>query len=351
MTHSQSLFDDPRVWRSDPMEAFTAFVKSQAYVALSRKAPVDVEGGGLSLTLRDSSVKVYVAMFGAFLTWLTTNHLSLMTASHKDIQTFLERGRVVNGVHEPVLKSEIRIKYVRMLERVFTHLNICPNPAKHTAFQLYSAKAGGRDKAKMFLSEGEQHAFMAALPEVAPFDVLINDGNEWRGRRDRAILAMLLGAGLKVSEAIHLKLSKVSEKDSDGSIVISVLSRGTARMHHTKLRPFAVPALVLWMEERRHLHIPGDIVFPGNLQGECLDPSTVYLLAKATFERAGIHVERKGPRTLRNSFAVRELEANGGSVELVGEFLGLHKRKSTEKYLVSDALMRGKRSRALASRL
>jgi integrase/recombinase XerD len=348
---SPTSFDDPGFWQSDPMAAFTAFVKSDAYIALSMKAPVGVEGGGIVLPLRDSSVKVYVSMFGAFLAWMKERQLSLLSVSHVDIQTFLERGRVVAGVFEPVLKSEIRIKYVRMLERVFTHLNVFPNPAKHTAFQLYSAKAGGRDKAKMFLSEAEQRAFMAALPEVAPFDAVVDDGNVWRDRRDRALLALLLGAGLKVSEAIHLTLEKIGVKDGDGSIPITVVSSGIGGSHITRLRPFAVEALVLWMAERTHLQIPGEIVFPANLHGGSLDPSTVYLLAKATFEKAGIDVQRKGPRTLRNSFAVRELEAPEGSVELVGELLGLKERKSTEKYLVSDGLKRQKRSQSVSKAL
>ena len=47
---------------------------------------------------------------------------------------------------------------------------------------------------------------------------------------------------------------------------------------------------------------------------------------------------RKGPRTLRNSFAVRELSAEQGSIEEIGEYLGLYERKSTEKYLITEQL-------------
>jgi site-specific recombinase XerD len=56
---------------------------------------------------------------------------------------------------------------------------------------------------------------------------------------------------------------------------------------------------------------------------------------KATFARAGIEVSRQGGRTLRNSFAARELKA-GGAIELVGEFMGHRRRRSTEHYIPTD---------------
>lgn len=70
-----------------------------------------------------------------------------------------------------------------------------------------------------------------------------------------------------------------------------------------------------------------------------LHKATVYRHVKATLERAGIDVERMGGRTLRNSFAVRELE-NGAPVELVKQYMGHHELRSTEKYLQPPAKQR-----------
>ncbi len=84
------------------------------------------------------------------------------------------------------------------------------------------------------------------------------------------------------------------------------------------------------------MKIPGPLLFPASLHGGRLGKTTVYYLAKATFERAGIEVPRLGGRTLRNSFAVREL-VTGESLELVGEFLGHRKRRSTERYAPAAA--------------
>jgi integrase len=62
----------------------------------------------------------------------------------------------------------------------------------------------------------------------------------------------------------------------------------------------------------------------------------VYRQTKATYERAQLPVPRRGGRTLRNSFAVRELRA-GVDIERVGEFLGHRLRRSTEYYILPIA--------------
>ena len=133
-------------------------------------------------------------------------------------------------------------------------------------------------------------------------------------------------------------MRNVGDTDSTGSMPISVSpasAGGTVRPHQTQLRPFAVPEVVAWIRERRTLRIPGELLFPATLDGGRLDKATVYRQVKATFARAGIEVSRQGGRTLRNSFAARELKA-GGAIELVGEFMGHRRRRSTEHYIPTD---------------
>ena len=68
--------------------------------------------------------------------------------------------------------------------------------------------------------------------------------------------------------------------------------------------------------------------------------ATVYRQVKKTLQSAGIEPKRMGGRTLRNAFAVRELQASNGNIELVGEFLGHRKRRAIEPYSIAAKKVR-----------
>lgn len=331
------LFDTRSIWLAQPQKAFDAFVQSPEFLELGRRLPAMEIVGGVShpSPMRKSTANNYRAMFGNFLNWLDkqAQAVNFLDVTSAHILQFLE-SRHDDHIEEKKLNSTIRVRYLRILERVFSHLDIHPNPARHAAFDVYNQAAGGRDVAKVILTEAQQQAFLAALPvrtAVNPYD---DETAGWKQRRDRAMQAMMLGAGLKVSEVIGIYTDNVGHKDSTGSIPITVSpasAGGVVRWHRTQLRPFAVPEVLQWLNERKTLNIPGLLLFPATLQGKKLSKATVYRQTKATFDRAGITVPRQGGRTLRNSFAHRQLAA-GESIELVGEFLGHRLRKSTEKY-------------------
>jgi integrase/recombinase XerD len=343
-----SLFDNARIWDADPLVAFEAFVISSEFQLLGKRKP-SVENGAAPAAMRASSAKIYILMFGKFLRWLGERNLNLIDVTSEDIMAFLEHGSNSSAANQGLtskkdLNSSIRIRYLRIFERVFQHLRIHPNPARHAAFNIY--KSGnkalrGQDVDKVAMTDAEQTAFMNALPAAPPTSPLgdraaASSGRGWKRRRDRAMQAMMLGAGLKVSEVISMASDSVGTLDSTGCVPVTVSpasTTGTSRWHQTQLRSFAVAEVLAWRNERAALKIPGILLFPATLDGGTLDKATVYRQVKATFERAGIDVERLGGRTLRNSFAVRELK-DGASIELVGEFMGHRKRKSTEHYLI-----------------
>ena len=342
-TMKNSLFDTGHFWVSDPMTPFKAFIASSEFVELGRRVPAFRDPEKPVEPLRPATAHIYTLMFGKFNRWMRDHGKTLFTVSDDDILQFLN-SRVVddNGEGEQ-LKSTIRVKYVRMLERIFQHLEVSPNPAQSTAFQIYkTAGASGKDLDMVVMDDAQQQAFMSALP-------VANDTPAgWKRRRDRAMQALMLGAGLTVAEAMHAKLRDLGTADSAGSLPVTVRpesSLSTTREHRTLLRPFALPEVMQWVEERRKLDIPGQLLFPASLAtGKPLDKATVYRQVKKTFARAGLEMPRQGGRTLRNSFAVRELEQE--SVERVAELLGLERHRSTEYYL--DAARRKARHQNLS---
>jgi integrase/recombinase XerD len=331
---SLSLFDDIAAWQGEPAVAFAGFIQSPAFLALSKRRALKTDALGTPIApsrLRASSAKIYTAMFGKFLRWLAAHDHALLTLTSDDLLAFLDQDRA-DGTR--VLNSVIRSQYLGLLERVYAHLRVEPNPARHACFALYRSgkrAALGTNQAKVILTTAHEAAFMAALPESD----IDRDQRSWKRQRDRAMQAMMLGAGLKVAEVIGIYTDNVGEKDVTGSIPLSISpasAGGTVRAHQTQLRPFAVPEVEQWRIERARLAIPGPLLFPATRQGGKLARATVYRQVKATFTRAGIDAVHLGGRTLRNAFAVRELAATAGNVELVGEFLGHRKRRAIEPY-------------------
>lgn len=329
----ESLFDLPDVWRTDPAQAFAAFVQSPTFLALSRRRSQAAQKA--PSPLRASSARVYIAMFGKYLQWLKEQDVAVFDVTSNHLLAFLTHGEVIGGKVHAERGSRIRYKYLRLIERVYTHLKIDPNPARHASLAIFQSgdrKQIGHDADTAALTEAQQLAFLAALPQAAPEAPSKSAG--WKRRRDRAMQALMLGAGLKVAEVVGIHTSNIGGKDSTGSIPVTISpgsAGGVVRWHQTQLRPFAVAEVQQWIVERQRLKIPGPLLFPATLQGGVLNKATVYRQVKATFARAGIAVSRQGGRTLRNSFAVRELQA-GESIELVGEFMGHRRRRSTEHY-------------------
>ena len=332
-----SLFDSLDTWKTDPAKAFDAFVTSNDFLDLSMRKPAKRSDGkdlAIAAPLRHSSVRVYRAMFGKYLRWLGEYQLYLFDVTSADLMRFLDQRTQGAGSTDSVLTSRIRYKYLKLIERTYRHLHVEPNPARHACFEIFKGgdqSKAGKDESMATLSDAQQTAFLNGLPTSST--------NNWKTLRDRAMQSLMIGAGLKVSEVIGIRVENVGEKDATGSVPVTISpgsAGGTVRWHQTQLRPFAVPEVLAWLRERRERDIPGPLLFPASLQGGRLNPATLYRQVKATFARAEIAVPRKGGRTLRNSFAVRELAA-GADIELVGEFLGHRRRRSTEYYVAAGA--------------
>ncbi len=347
MPETRPLFDQVADWRSQPLVAFAAFVRSAQFVELGMRRGPDLSGAAMA-PIKASSANVYLRMFGAMVRWLNGRGKSVYDITPADLEQFLEQSSEQQGMVVKKLNSAIRIRYLRLIERVLVHLQVEPNPARHLCFAIYRQRQrgmAGRDAAKAVLSDVEQAAFMGALPaESAKATAQV----QWKRQRDRAMQALMLGAGLKVSEVLALRIDQVGMRDATGSVPIALdagAANSVTRAHRTQLRPFAVTEVLAWVVTRKTEKSRSKLLFPSTPESNLLlNPATVYRQVKATFGRAGIDPKRWGGRTLRNTFAVREL-VETGSTELVGEFLG-HRLQRSTLYYQQAARQRGTPSTA-----
>lgn len=303
------------------------FVASTDYLLLGRRAPATNHKTGEPYPLRDNSLTVLNSMFRVFCQFLYDYDLDLFEVDHGHIRTFLN-GRTQGGRPGRGRYSRVRMKYLALLERVYKHLGVHPNPATHSSLEIFAVPGEeGRNLERQALSEDEVARFLTYLPGKDAAD-------GWRKRRDGAMLAMILGGGLLPSEAAQLHLDNVRAERGTQRVRIQIKQATTGGLspdHETLLQPFAHEIVLAWLQERKCLKIPGHYLFPANPEGGALVLSSLYRIAAGVFKTARIPAKRLGCRTLRNTFIETELAA-GTSPDAVRQYIGLMEPKSILAY-------------------
>ena len=171
------------------------------------------------------------------------------------------------------------------------------------------------------LSPAETERLIEAATGVTP-----------RAMRDRALVELLYGAGLRVSEAVGAARSAV---DLDARTV-RVIGKGRKERIVPLGRP-AIEAVRRYLAlGRPHLdrrHRP-DLFL--NARGGALTRAGAFLILRRLAAKAGLEPERVHPHLLRHSFATHLLEG-GADLRSVQEMLGHADLTTTERYThVSD---------------
>ncbi|WP_312517886.1 site-specific integrase [Massilia sp.] len=313
-------------WDADPVGAFKEFVSTTAFAKTGRRLRAD----GTLRELSAESAKIYVFMFNNLASWIQEQRLTFSTVTQADLVRFINR----TEKGKRVLNSKIAYRYLRLIERCYEHLDVSPNPAQLAILSIDRAHMT-RDDAGRTLSDEQLERFFAALPAEAPRRRRNTPFDGWKRRRDRAMQVVIALAGLRVSEAIGLLASEVGRQAAiDGSIVLAITpdeKHDTSHEHEVTLPREGAEELRAWLQEREAMAIPGEFVFPANLTGARMTRKTVYMQMRATFERAGMDLSRSGGRTLRNTFAKRQLD-NGASADELKDVLGLALERSAADY-------------------
>ena len=141
------------------------------------------------------------------------------------------------------------------------------------------------------------------------------DKSTWLGRRDHALLALLIQTGVRVSELTGLRVGDL----------------------HLGTGPHIVKVLRAWIKERQGQ--PDEPLFPTR-QGEPLSRYTVGVIvakhaAAAAASCPSLHSKRVTPHTLRHTNAML-LRANGVDIATIALWLGHESVQTTRIYEHAD---------------
>lgn len=180
------------------------------------------------------------------------------------------------------------------------------------------------------------------LPEVLSYEEIQRmidsiDLSHPNGHRNKAMIEVMYGCGLRVSELIGLQISDIYKQDG----FLRIFGKGSKE----RLVPIGDSSLKILYQyiEGARLHITPkpkytDIVFLNN-RGTGLTRQSVFLFVKELAERNGIK-KTISPHTFRHSFATHLLEG-GANLLAVQQMLGHASVSTTEIYThISDDLLR-----------
>ena len=256
------------------------------------------------------TVDAYRRDLAAFGDWLGA---PVSRASVEELETYLAELRAAG------LSPATIARRVAALRSFFRHQMLLGTRTDNPAAELDLPRR--RQRLPRTLSPAEAERLIEAAAGTTP-----------RAHRDRALVELLYGAGLRVSEAVGLCKTDV---DLEARIV-----RAVGKGNKERVVPIGRPAVEAirrylsrgrpFLDARRRPEL-----FL-NARGGALTRAGAFLILRRLAAKAGLEPERVHPHLLRHSFATHLLEG-GADLRSVQEMLGHADLATTEIYThVSD---------------
>jgi site-specific recombinase XerD len=288
-------------WVSAPEKSFLSWLAEQRVVGERQ--------------FRESSRETYAAMFSWWLAALSAKGLNLLEATPPDATSFFSASEF-----EPVSRR----RYLQLLDKVYRYLI----EIGWTGVNPLRVELSKERELDISLPPGLDEQSLAEVISV------LRAIPGWKGGRDRCAAALLIGAGLRVSEFIDLRGSDISEQHR-----IKVRPHSIHREHTTVILPDGPwrDWAGAWLRQRQELGIQGEILCPGTLKGGPYSPSGLFRRVSAWLEPLKNDLPQTGPNLLRNTFARQALTCGRYEPHEVQEFMGHEELRATSRHMAAIA--------------
>jgi integrase/recombinase XerD len=246
-----------------------------------------------------------------------------------DIQKFLS----VSGVDaDKVLPDDI-LQYISTLENVSERSQARLLSALRSFFDWMQIEGYMTENPCDMVDMPKLGVYLPSVLSVQEVEAVINsiDRSDWIGLRDKAILEVLYGCGLRVSEAVGLRISGLYLDEG----FIRIIGKGN-KERLIPLGDMACNAVRAYLDVRPQPADPqsDDLLFL-NRFGKSFSRVSMFKLIKKQALIAGVFKEIS-PHTFRHSFATHLVE-NGADLRVVQEMLGHESITTTEIYTHIEA--------------
>lgn len=264
---------------------------------------------------------------------LTASSANTRAAYRRDVELFVEwlMDFTVVVDSSSVTKTHLRDYLAFLHDRGATSRTIARKIAALRRFFVWNIRKGFAtvDPTQGVHTPKTKGRLPRPLDEATVVTLLTTDDSEapqWRIARDRAVLEILYGSGLRVSEVCSLTTHSVDEAQS----LLRVIGKGSKE----RLVPLSAPALSAlheWMVLRHEVagEMSGNAIFL-SARGKPLARRDVSRLLDEACARAGI-AGGTHPHALRHSFATHLMD-NGADTRSIQELLGHSDAATTQRY-------------------
>jgi len=262
--------------------------------------------------LSNNTIEAYESDLLKLSVYLADAHIALEGANNEILRDFIIEISSL-GIHP---RSQARIL---SSIKSFYHFLIYKNHTTEDPTELLESPKIGLRLPEV-LSIEEIDAIVAAIDLSKP-----------EGQRNKAIIEVLYGSGLRVSELIGLQLSKLYLEE--GYMLVD--GKGS-KQRLVPMSPQALKQIGFWKTDRDKLTIKKgheDILFL-NRRGSKLTRAMIFTIVKDLALLAGIR-KNVSPHTFRHSFATHLLE-NGANLRAIQQLLGHESITTTELYTHID---------------
>jgi integrase/recombinase XerD len=255
--------------------------------------------------LSPNSIASYQNDLGKLTEWLESNDLDLLTLGRTDLREWL----IDLGAQKLTESTKRRI--VSSVKGLYKFLMLDGHIRNNPAEDLIAPQKGFY--LPRFLTQHEVEMLLAA-PDI----------ESENGLRDRALLELMYASGLRVSEAVNLRLQDVDLETG----VLTAIGKGSK----TRRVPVGTSA-VEWIRRYLAVRPRNELVNVDNLfvtsGGMPLTRQAIYLMVREHAMRCGL--EDVSPHTLRHSFATHMVQ-NDADIRSVQQMLGHADISTTQIY-------------------
>jgi site-specific recombinase XerD len=260
---------------------------------LRKRMLEDMQIRNLSLRTQETYIR-HVSLFARYF-WKSPSDLG--PADIRAYQLHLSQDKKLSASSISVTTAALRFVYTVTLKRAWNLEEVLPMPKRPQILPV-------------ILSPEEVAHFLSCISEPM----------------GRVVLTVCYAAGLRISEAIALKVTDIDSKRN----TIRIGGGKGAKDRYVMLSPQLLTILRDWYRFAR----PKDWLFPGQHPRTHIGPRAIRDAAKFARQRSGIS-KPISPRSLRHAFSVHLLE-HGTNVRAIQLLLGHRSLATTAKYLHLD---------------